>query len=223
MEMVRVSSDTGRPGILTRTSDEVYTRLREEILYGRLRPNESLVETELAEWLDVSRTPVRESLLRLAADGLIVSRRRRWVVYEHTVDEVREIYEVRAAQEGYAARLACQRATEAELTEIADIHRHAPLIATHSAEERVRYNSTFHGRIVEAAGNSRLTDLIERNRLFYFNNRVAALYDAADLATSDQQHAELVIALRERDELRAQEITITHVQHAFHMILSKLY
>lgn len=87
----------------------------------------------------------------------------------------------------------------------------------------MRYNSTFHGRIVEAAGNSRLTDLIERNRLFYFNNRVAALYDAADLATSDQQHAELVIALRERDELRAQEITITHVQHAFHMILSKLY
>jgi DNA-binding GntR family transcriptional regulator len=94
----------------------VYQRLRQEIVRGELRPRESLSEVEIAERLAVSRTPVRESMHRLASEGLITSRRRRWVVYEHSKDEIREIYEVRAALEGYSARLASQRATDAELT-----------------------------------------------------------------------------------------------------------
>src|SRR5207344_499138 len=64
----------------------VYERLRSEIVRGELRPNERLIEAEIADRLKVSRTPVRESLQRLAADGLVVSRRRGWVVYEHSMD-----------------------------------------------------------------------------------------------------------------------------------------
>ena len=78
-------------------SEATYRRLRFDIVRGRLRPNERLIEAELADRLAVSRTPVRESLQRLAADGLVVSRRRGWVVYEHTPDEIREIYEIRSA------------------------------------------------------------------------------------------------------------------------------
>ena len=58
---------------------------------------------------------------RLAADGLVVSRRRRWLVYEHTKAEIEEIYEVRLALEGYAARLASQRSTPAQVRELARI------------------------------------------------------------------------------------------------------
>src|SRR5690606_9984578 len=101
----------GARGDDPRRAHEIYDRLRGDIVHGVLRPNEPLIETELAEQLGVSRTPIRESLQRLASDGLIVYRRRRWYVYEHTADEIREMYEIRAAQEGYAARLAAERGT----------------------------------------------------------------------------------------------------------------
>src|SRR3954471_15798899 len=87
-------------------TDSVYEQLRSEIVRGQLRPNERLIEAELAERLQVSRTPIREGLQRLAADGLVASRLRGWIVYEHTLDQIRDIYETRAALEGFAARLA---------------------------------------------------------------------------------------------------------------------
>ena len=96
-------------------ADVTYHRLREDILLGYLRPNAPLVETELAERLEVSRTPVRESLQRLAKEGLITSKSRRWFVLEQTLKDIRESYDIRAALEGYAARLATERATESQI------------------------------------------------------------------------------------------------------------
>src|SRR5689334_25297030 len=61
-------------------ADGVYQRLRSAIVRGDLRPNERLVEADLAVWLEVSRTPVRECLQRLAAERLVVNRRRGWIV-----------------------------------------------------------------------------------------------------------------------------------------------
>ncbi len=81
----------------------MYQRLRSAIVRGDLRPNERLVEADLAVWLEVSRTPVRECLQRLAAQRLVANRRRGWVVLEHSIEDIREIYGVRAALEGYAA------------------------------------------------------------------------------------------------------------------------
>src|SRR6266516_463803 len=79
-------------------SDGVYQRLRSAIVRGDLRPNERLVEADLAGWLEVSRTPVRECLQRLAAERLVANRRRGWIVQEHSTQEIREIYDVRAPQ-----------------------------------------------------------------------------------------------------------------------------
>src|SRR5579862_6008283 len=104
-------------------SIQTYDELRTAIVQGRIRPNQRLIETELAEEYGVSRTPVRESLQRLAAVGLIVAARRGWTVREHSLDEIREIYEVRAALEGYAARLAAERGDTAALRKIAEIVR----------------------------------------------------------------------------------------------------
>ncbi len=100
--------------------EKVYQSLRRMVLLGEIRPNERLVETELASRLQVSRTPVREALQRLASDGLIVSRLPGWVVYEHSPMEIRDLYEARVALEGYAARLAALRAPGQEVERIAE-------------------------------------------------------------------------------------------------------
>ena len=190
---------------------DVYDRIRWDIVHGVLRPNEALVETELAERLGVSRTPVRESLLRLAGNGLIISRRRRWYVYEHTADEIQKIYEVRAANEGYAARLCCERASEEQLQAIASAHT---TVNRASADERVSANDAFHDQINHACGNQRLISLITENRLFHFNLRLAAAYTPDELERSSGQHADLVGAVLARDADRAEAIVREHVLDA---------
>ena len=97
-------------------SEEVYALLRAEITDGVIPPGSPLVEDEIASRLGVSRTPVRESIQRLAVDGLVESRRRRWVVHLHTAEEVAAIYDVRAALESHAARLAAAGAWSAPST-----------------------------------------------------------------------------------------------------------
>lgn len=189
----------------------VYDRLRWDIVHGVLRPNEALIETELSERLGVSRTPVRESLQRLAEDGLIVMRRRRWYVYEHTATEIREIYEIRAAQEGFAARLACRRATAEQLAAIKDA---APIADGEAVDDRVASNDAFHDLINEASGNQRLVALIAKTRLFHFNRRLAGAYTREELARSSSQHAAIVTAVVDRDEDSAERLVREHVLDA---------
>ena len=204
-------------------SDDVYERLREAIVTGRARPNERLIEAELAERLQVSRTPVRESLQRLAAEGLVVSRRRGWVVLEHTSTEIREIYEARAALEGYCARLAAERATEAQLKEIASLHRGDPKrILKSSRQHLVEVNDRFHDAIVAAAQNERLTDMIRRNRTFYFTFRIAQLYSDEEADASIAGHLAIVRALLQRDSNRAERAMRAHINLALAVILAKL-
>jgi DNA-binding GntR family transcriptional regulator len=202
-------------------ADEVYRQLREDILSGRLRPRDHLVEVDLADRLNVSRTPVRESLQRLAADGLIVSHRRRWVVYEHTLAEIADIYEVRMALEGYAARLACQRATDEQVV---------ALRAFFEARTRhyTRYtafadfNTQFHQLITEAANNTYFQRLADANRFYTFNHQVAQRYDDQDVVDSDEQHAEILRAIIERDPDAAERTAREHVQLALGVILERL-
>ena len=106
------AQDDGRTST---TSDEVYEKLRLAIVTGEIRPNAPLIEVDLANALNVSRTPIRESLQRLAADQLVVPRKRGWAVKEYSAQEIQESYEVRAALEGYAARLAATRASDGEI------------------------------------------------------------------------------------------------------------
>jgi DNA-binding GntR family transcriptional regulator len=205
-DMSNQTTDTApAPGV------EPYDRIRWDIVHGILRPNEALIESELAERIGVSRTPIREALLRLEAQGLIVSRRRRWYVYEHTADEIMEIYEVRAANEGFAARLTCERASEEQLQAIVAA---GVAVDGATAEHRVTANDTFHDMVNHACGNQRLIDTIAQSRLFHFNLRLASAYSAEELARSGQQHAEIVEAVVARDGDRAEAVVRRHVLDA---------
>jgi len=213
-----MASHPAGPGL--NLADEVYRQLREDILSGRLRPRDHLVEVDLAERLSVSRTPVRESLQRLAADGLIVSHRRRWVVYEHTVQEIADIYEVRTALEGYAARLACQRASDEQLTDLREFFESRQVRRSRYAAFAA-FNSRFHQMITEAANNPYFQRLADANRFFTFDQQVSARYDEMDVAESDAQHAKIVQAIVDRDPDVAERVAREHVQLALKIILER--
>jgi DNA-binding GntR family transcriptional regulator len=201
-------------------AEEVYRTLREDILSGRLRPRDHLVEVDLADRLNVSRTPVRESLQRLAADGLIVSHRRRWVVYEHTLAEIADIYEVRMALEGYAARLACQRATHEQVRALLDYFAARPRRYTRFAAF-ADVNSRLHEMITEAANNPYFQRLADGHRFYTFNHQVSARYDDDDIAESDAQHEQILLAIARRDPDAAERVARAHIGLALRVILER--
>ena len=202
---------------------EVYEELRSAIVEGRIRPNERLIEAELAERLDVSRTPIRESMLRLAADGLVISRRRGWVVREHSPQEIQDIYEVRAALEGYAARLAAQRASDDMITEIVRIHKsYVAELQQTSRGHLIEHNDAFHNAVIAASGNARLAEQIQRNTAFYFVHRIAGFLSDDEVRNSIAGHQELVDALVARDCDRAEDVARRAVLEGLSKTLARI-
>lgn len=207
----------------TNLTVEVYERLRKAIVEGSIRPNERLIESDLAERLNVSRTPVRESMLRLAGDGLIVSVRRGWVVREHSAQEIRQVYEVRAALEGFAAYLAAERASDEELANIEAIHlRYSEQFQGSSRDERVAHNDEFHEAIIAATHNELLAQRIHDNSQYYFIHRIAGFLSDDEVDASIVGHGEQVQALLARDSVRAEQIVRSHVLRGLDKVLARI-
>lgn len=206
-----------------RRSGDVYETLRNAILSGEMRPNEPLIEIDIAAALAVSRTPVREALQRLAVEQLILPRKRGWAVREITAVEAGENSEVRAALEGYAARLAAERATEAEIAAAAAVHARRLAIDPNDQKARVESNREFHAIIVDAARNRKLKDAILRSGRFYFNDSVARMTSPEEFRLSNQDHGVIVAALQARDADRAEQAMRNHIMRTFHIFRKLSY
>jgi len=184
----------------TNLASEVYEELRKSIVEGSIRPNERLIEADLAAMLQVSRTPIRESMLRLAGDGLIVPHKRGWIVREHSQQEIREVYEIRAALEGFAAGLAAQRATDEELAGIKAIHQaYIDTVSDESRGQLVEHNDAFHNAVIAAAKNNLLAEQIHRNSQYYFIHRISGFLTDEEVRGSIAGHESVVQALVARD------------------------
>ncbi|AZO80669.1 hypothetical protein BLM15_26230 [Bosea sp. Tri-49] len=197
--------------------------MRNAILSGEMRPNEPLIEADIAAALAVSRTPVREALQRLAVEQLILPRKRGWAVREITAVEAGENSEVRAALEGYAARLVAERATEAEISAAAAAHARRLAIDPNDQKTRVESNREFHGIIVDAARNRKLKDAILRSGRFYFNDSVARMTSPEEFRLSNQDHGIIVAALQARDADRAEQAMRNHIMRTFHIFQKLSY
>lgn len=203
-------------------SEEIYDRVRADIVHGVLRPNQRLVEVELAERLGVSRTPVRETLQRLTLEGLVRRQRGGWVVHEHSAEEIRSIYEVRAALEGYAAYLAAGRATPGALDALEALYPAGDAALELGPDAQVELNERFHDGVIAAAGNRRLAQLSRASRQYYFNHRIARRYDAEETRHSIEGHRRILAALARGDGPAAEARAREHVDYALAIVLTKM-
>lgn len=138
-------SETDAPGQDAPQGNAAYRKLLDEIRSGRLNAGDRLRETDLAERLGVSRTPIREAIRQLEADGLVTHVPRQGASLR-TLDyaEVMELYEMRAVLEGTAARLAARAASDIEIEELAALNQ--DLAEAGDGPEAVLLNRQFHGR-----------------------------------------------------------------------------
>lgn len=173
--------------------DDVYRQLRDAIVDGTLAPGESLRDGELAEWLGVSRTPVREALLRLAESGLVVARPGRStevaVVEEGPLRGARDVV---AAMHELAARVAVPRLTEEQIEAMrAANDRFAAAIEAGDADDAVAADDAFHDVLIAAAGNAALTAVLERYTPVLRRAEVLRFL-SVDRFSSADRHARLI-------------------------------
>jgi DNA-binding GntR family transcriptional regulator len=211
----RSGSREGMHGEL-RSSERVYRQIREAILSGELRSHSRLVELTLAEQFGVSRTPVREALKRLSAEGLVIIDPPNGTVVRGIDErEVEEIYTIREVLDGLAARLAAHRILPEDLTRLKSLME----IMTTALEERreealVQANIRFHDIIYGAAESTRLTEL--GRSLNDFIRRFSR--EAFQSFERDREvlgeHQAIIEALDRRDPEAAERLAREHMRNA---------
>jgi DNA-binding GntR family transcriptional regulator len=144
--------------------DTVHDRLRDAIVDGTLAPGEVVRDTELAAWLGVSRTPVREALLRLGASGLVrAAPGRSTVVAEIDLGEVREAHAVVATMHRLAVAEAVARLTSVDLDRMREANaRFAVALEQHDADAALAADDDFHLVAVQASGNRALATVLDQ-------------------------------------------------------------
>lgn len=144
--------------------DDVYRRLRDAIVDGTFAPGEQLRDLELAAWLGVSRTPVREALLRLAHGGLVLARPGRSTIVS-TLDAraVRDARDVVAAMHELAVREAVPALVDADLTAMRDANRRfSAAVESGDVDTALLADDELHGVLVRIAGNRALDTVLEQ-------------------------------------------------------------
>jgi DNA-binding GntR family transcriptional regulator len=206
-------------------SRQAYDAIKAEIISGRFPPGYRLIESDLTVLCDVSRTPVREALRRLVSEGLAeFSPNHGAQVADLAGEDLEALYELRTMIEGYAARRAATRITEAQITELEALAERMEELADQQVvlPEEVSANSRFHRIIIDAAGGSRLvtvSNLVVEAPLVL---RTINHYSPEERSRSLQHHREVIAAFRARDSQWAEAVMTSHIKAAFTAISREL-
>jgi GntR family transcriptional regulator of gluconate operon len=221
-EAVAVPDDTNDLPVLAaitrprKLAEEASELLRAQILSGKLRGGTHLVEAKLASRLGLSRGPVREALKMLIADGLVREQPRRGAfVVSLSRNDVREIYDVRAAVEGRAAYLLARDRQSESLSRLSvAVDGLTAAAAAHDMRAMRREDLAFHALICELSGNTRLLDIFNR-----YVPLVQALLSYDQLVylspeASAHEHRSIVDAIHGGDAVAAMREVVGHCERA---------
>jgi DNA-binding GntR family transcriptional regulator len=195
------------------------TAVRELILRGDFPPGARLGEVELAERLGVSRTPVREALGRLAAEGLVeIVPNRGARVTSWTVAELEDVFDLRTALEPRLTALAVPRADAVAVAALEELAGAMLVVGAPGPDQDldalVPLNRTFHGRLVALADQPAMAGALASAIHAPIVLRNFHTYDEASLLRSVAHHVEIVAAVRANDPAWAQAVMTAHIRNA---------
>ncbi len=197
---------------LQSTSDALATRIREEILDGTFAAGDPLPQEEMAARYGVSRSPIREALRQLEAEGWIVYHPNRGAfVAKVSAQDVRELYQVRRILEVGALRLAFPKIDEAALKRMREIDR--AMRRAETPREAMQHHLDFHAALYGLVGNPRMLVAIRAHhvRVQRLPNPNESITGVVRLSRDD--HRALLEALEQRDLKAAERTTLAHIDH----------
>ncbi|HEY8537500.1 MAG TPA: GntR family transcriptional regulator [Steroidobacteraceae bacterium] len=201
---------------MARAAELAYSTVRDRIINGVYAGGSRITEQEIADSTGVSRTPVREALRRLQAEGFIkVTANHGAIVTEWSAQDVHNVFELRALLEPYGAACAARRITSEVVAELrrlaeaqyAESQRRAPGYVVRIRE----LNSAFHRLILAHSGNQRLAAMLPALMEAPLVLKTFSKYRSQDLLRSASHHLEIVSALEARDPEWAASIMRSHI------------
>jgi len=197
---------------------QIYEKLKEEIVKGEFKPREQIVDSWIAKKLSVSRSPVREAFRKLEQDGLIVNKNGTTSIYEPNLEDVTELFQVRAGLEQEAAYLAAELITNDQLDELSN----SLLLVEKAIKEKrvadiIKLNTFFHEFIITISSNKRLIKFmgeVNTLTLLYRNNAFKEDYIIGfDNDVFLNEHHEILEALKNHDADRVSKKMRNHILH----------
>ena len=195
---------------------KIYEHLREQLLSGKVPPDQHLIEAQIARDIGTSRTPVREAFHSLELEGLIESIPRvGYVVKSISEQEVEEICEIRAAIEGLAARWAMEKAHERLVAELAkNISVAEDRVSKGDARVFVDMDARFHQIISKYSGSQRLLELAQTLRRHMLRYRVQSIYSIDNVLRAIDGHKRILRAIKKRNLEEINEAIQHHMEQS---------
>ena len=199
-------------------ADQIFEQLEKDILSGKYQRGEVLSELRLSKEMNVSRTPIREALLRLAQENILQETGRGMVVIGITNDDMLDMYDIRLHLEGEAARRAAVSITDeqlAQLQELTELQRfYINKQGNSSSEHTKNLDSQFHEVLYAASGSKSYTEVLVRLHKKMSKFRMASVSKQSRALQSNDEHMEICRAMALHDPDAAEEAVLKHVRNA---------
>lgn len=197
-----------------RLSEKAYYLIKEKIVSLELKPLSVIDEQALREDLNLGRTPIREALHRLAAEGLvIIAPRRGMFVADISITDLQKVFEVRLVLEGFCARLAAQRATREQIAQMEATFEQLKTVSCDDAERLMSIDTRLHELLYQAAGNEFLADSLGRLHALSLRLWHLVLNQINNVKESIEEHGEIIEALKLGEQARAEQLLQRHIAH----------
>ena len=202
-----------------------YDRLKSNVLSGHFNPGERLTEEHLAKSLGVSRTPVREALHKLETEGLVKPLESRgFYVARDSQEEMEDLFDIRAALEGYAIRLICESISEKTIKQLNEfITKAEDALDRKKLDEIFEYNTQFHDALHGViVGKTRFHNLISDTRKYVLRYRKDSLHYLEGARRTIDGHKKILLAISLKDPDLCERVMREHVQEAKEEALHKI-
>lgn len=205
------------------SSKKIADWVREQIRTNRLVPGQRLVEIDIIRQTGGSRFKVREAFQQLSAQGLLeIEEFRGASVKQTSEDEIRQLYEARAALEGICARDFTLRASEEQIARLTGLAAEMEACAdSHTPEKFGKLNAAWHKLIMEGAGNNMIEDLISRLNTPVLHLQFSTFYRGDRLSEAIADHRAIITAIVAGDAAAAEAAMRRHVENG-HLFLLQL-
>jgi len=210
-----ISSKTKKKS--TSVRELVYNNLKSAVLAGRFNPGERLTEEHLAKSMGVSRTPVREALHKLESEGLVKPMESRgFSVARDSREEMEDLFDIRAALEGYAIRLICACIDDESIDELQRLIGQAEqALQREKLDEVFKYNTRFHDTLHGIISHkSRFHSLIADTRKYVLRYRKDSLHYLAGARRTIDGHKKIVLAISLKDPDLCERVMREHIEEA---------
>jgi DNA-binding GntR family transcriptional regulator len=201
--------------------DVIFETLRKSIVSGDIKPGERLMEVTLAEQMGVSRTPVREAIRRLEAEGLVTMIPRKGTyVSELSIKDMMDVLEIRCSLDRLATTLATKHIESSQIKSLESIHKqYVTNVEKGNIEGAIRKDVEFHDMIYSVSGNPRLVGVAGSLREHVYRFRVAYMTDTNIAENVLHEHEEILNAIRNSQDTKAAELAERHIRHQMESII----